>query len=63
MTNGKHRARWLADIISEVQRYHSKAREAPESNAVRQALSRLAEARQVALDSDPETKAQPEAQP
>jgi hypothetical protein len=52
MTNGKHRARWLADIISEVQRYHSKAREAPESNAVRQALSRLAEARQVALDSD-----------
>jgi hypothetical protein len=63
MTNGKHRARWLADIISEVQRYHSKAREAPESAAVRQALSRLAEARQAALDSDPETKAQPEAQP
>ena len=48
MTNGKHRARWLADIISEVQRYHSKAREAPESAAVRQALSRLAEARQAA---------------
>lgn len=63
MTNGKHRACWLADIISEVQRYHSKAREAPESAAVRQALSRLAEARQAALDSDPETKAQPEAQP
>jgi|GEM_PF-2272184 hypothetical protein len=59
MTNGKHRARWLADIISEVQRYHSKAREAPESNAVRQALSRLAEARQVALDSDSDNHPDP----
>ena len=39
MTNGKHRARWLADIISETQRYLSKAREAPEANAVRQALT------------------------
>lgn len=58
MTNGKHRARWLADIISETQRYLSKAREAPEANAIRQALSRLAEARQAALDSDPEGKKQ-----
>ena len=24
--NGKHRARWLADIISELQRYHNRAR-------------------------------------
>ena len=56
MTNGKHRARWLADIISETQRYLSKAREAPEANAIRQALSRLAEARQAALESDPENQ-------
>ena len=62
MTNGKHRARWLADIISETQRYLSKAREAPEANAVRQALSRLAEARQAALESDPESRAPQENQ-
>ena len=63
MTNGKHRARWLADIISETQRYLSKAREAPESSAVRQALTKLADARQAALDSDPENKPPQEIHP
>jgi len=51
MTNGKHRARWLADIISEVQRYLSKTREAPEVDHVRRSLSSLDEARRKALES------------
>lgn len=62
MTNGKHRARWLADIISEVQRYLSKVRESPEASLIRQALSKLADARQAALESDPGDKTQTEDQ-
>lgn len=54
MTNGKHRARWLADIISEVQRYLSRTREAPEAENIRKALAQLNDARQTALESDPE---------
>ena len=63
MTNGKHRARWLADIISEVQRYLSKAREAPEAAPVRKALSHLDEAKRAALESDTEDKTQQESRP
>lgn len=60
MTNGKHRARWLADIISEVQRYLSRTREAPEVSHVRKALSSLDDARRLALESytEPEDPAQ-----
>ena len=63
MTNGKHRARWLADIISEVQRYLSKVRETPEASLIRQALSKLADARQAALESDTGDKPGQENQP
>jgi hypothetical protein len=51
MMNGKHRARWLSDLISELQRYTSKAKDAPETGSVRKALNCLDEARQIARDS------------
>jgi len=44
--NGKHRARWLADIISELQRYHKKARGQVEDRQVSQALEQLQVARE-----------------
>jgi hypothetical protein len=56
MTNGKHRARWLADIISEVQRYLSRTHEAPEVDNIRKALAQLNDGRQIALESDPDIK-------
>lgn len=49
MSNGKHRARWLSEMVSEGQRYLAKAREAPEAAQVRQALALLQDARQTAL--------------
>ncbi len=52
MTNGKHRARWLAELISDAQHYLSRAREAPEAGEVRQAISHIENARQAALASD-----------
>ena len=57
MMNGKQRARWLSDCISELQRFTSKAREAPEAGHVRKALNSLDEARRAALEagSEPET--------
>lgn len=60
MTNGKHRARWLADISSEVQRYLKMAKEAPEVDNVRRTLSILDDARRTALEShtEPEDPAQ-----
>ena len=51
MMNGKQRARWLADLISELQRFTSKAKEAPEAGHVRKALNSLDEARRAALES------------
>ena len=51
MTNGRHRARWMAEIISELQRYASKTREAPETGHVRKALANLDDARRSALES------------
>ena len=57
MMNGKQRARWLADCISELQRFTSRAKEAPEEGLVRKALANLDEARRAALEagSEPET--------
>ncbi len=49
MSNGKHRARRLNEMVSEVQRYLAKTREAPEAAQVRQALALLQDARQTAL--------------
>jgi len=56
MLNGKHRARWLADMISEAQRYISKAREAPEVPNIQKALNLLDDARRMAVESDAENK-------
>ena len=54
MMNGKQRARWLTDLISELQRFTSKAREAPEAGHVRKALNSLDEARRAALEASTE---------
>jgi len=58
MMNGKQRARWLADMISEAQRYISKAREAPEVVTVRKAVNLLDDARHMAVESDTEIESQ-----
>ena len=50
MMNGKQRARWLADLISDLQRFASKAQTAPEMGHVRKALNSLDEARRAALE-------------
>lgn len=49
MTNGRHRARWLAELISDAQSYLARAREAPEAADVRKAIALLQDARRVAL--------------
>jgi DNA-binding MurR/RpiR family transcriptional regulator len=49
VTNGKHRARWLAELVSDTQHYLSRAREAPEADLVRRAAALLQDARRVAL--------------
>lgn len=54
MMNGKQRARWLSDLISELQRFTSKAKESPEAGHVRKALNSLDEARRAALESSTE---------
>ena len=51
MMNGRQRARWLAVMISELQRHHSRAGAAPEAGHVRRALAALDEARRSALES------------
>jgi hypothetical protein len=51
--NGKQRARWLSDIITELQRYQSKNKGKPESPLVQQSLGRLDEARAAAQDESP----------
>jgi hypothetical protein len=56
MMNGKQRARWLADCISELQRFTSKAKDAPEAGLVRKALANLDEARRAALESISESE-------
>ena len=54
--NGKQRARWLSDLIAELQRFTSKAKDAPETGHVRKALNSLDEARRAALESGPESE-------
>lgn len=56
MMNGKQRARWLAEIVSETQHCLSKTREAPEAEHLRQAINHLHDARQTALESDPDAR-------
>ncbi len=48
--NGKHRASWLSEIISDVQRYVKQASKRPCSEVamVQQALNKLFEARDMA---------------
>lgn len=45
MMNSKQRARWLSDMISEGQRYISKAKDQPEIPMVQKALNALDDAR------------------
>ena len=52
--NGKQRARWLSDLNAELQRFTSKAKDAPETGHVRKALNSLDEARRAALESSTE---------
>jgi hypothetical protein len=54
--NGKHRARWLSDIISELQRYHKKARGQVEDRQVSQALEQLQVARENAIGDEKEAE-------
>jgi hypothetical protein len=56
VTNGKHRARWLAEMVSDAQHYVSKAREAPEADLVRRAAALLQDARKTALAEVEEDK-------
>ena len=49
MTNGRQRARWLAELVSDVQRYLSRTREALEADQVRRAVALLQDARREAL--------------
>jgi hypothetical protein len=52
VTNKKHRARWLAELVSDAQHYLSRAREAPEADLVRRAAALLQDARSKALAED-----------
>jgi hypothetical protein len=56
MTNGRHRARWLAELVSDTQHYLSRAREAPEADLVRRAAALLQDARKTALAEVEEDK-------
>ena len=54
--NGKHRARWIADQIAELQRLQKKTRGKPEAPLVAAAIEKLAAARTLALaDSSEES--------
>lgn len=50
MTNGRHRARWLAEMVSEAQRYLDKAREAPEASQIRRVIEVLQDTRKTVLE-------------
>lgn len=56
MLNNKHRARWLSDIISELQRYAKKSQECLEAPLVQQALARLDDARRRVREAADEEK-------
>jgi hypothetical protein len=49
MCNGKQRARQLAEIVSDVQRYLAKNRESTEAGQVRRVVDLLQDARKTAL--------------
>lgn len=57
--NGRHRARLLAEMVSDAQHYASRSREAPEIDEVRKAISHLEEARQKALANDSQEEDEP----
>jgi hypothetical protein len=50
MMNGKQRARWLSDMISESQRYISKSKGQPETPSVSKTIALLEDARRIALE-------------
>jgi hypothetical protein len=50
--NGKQRSRWLSDMISETQRYLSKARCSPEAPLIQKILNLLDDARRKTADDD-----------
>jgi len=47
--NGKHRARWIAEQITELQRLQKKTKGKPEAPIVAEAISKLHQARSLAL--------------
>ena len=49
MMNGKQRARWIADAISDLQRIQKQSRGKPEDGDLTQALENLRRAREKAL--------------
>jgi len=51
MMNNKQRARWLADMISEAQRYISKAKDQAEIPLVQKALNAFDDARRRVLEN------------
>ena len=57
MMNGKHRARWIADQITELQRLQKKTQNKPEAILVAQAIEKLAAARTLALADSSEGNA------
>lgn len=52
--NGKHRARWIAEQITELQRLQKKTRDRPEAPFVAEAISKLHQARTLALSDKAE---------
>lgn len=57
MMNGKQRARWIADLISDAQRLAKHSHGMPEEKQVANAIEYLRIARDKALEIDPEGKA------
>jgi hypothetical protein len=51
MMNNKQRARWLSELISESQRYISKAKDQPETPLVQKAVNTLDDARRKVLEN------------
>ena len=56
--NNKQRARWLADMISEMQRYISKSQGQEEFSLVQKALNKLEDARRLLLATETTTNAE-----
>lgn len=50
--NGRQRARWYADQVSDLERLQKQARGRPDSDDLAQAISRLRDAREKALSDD-----------